>query len=99
MRRGPKPIVLVLSSYEPVHWKVVPENGARIAAVLVSGYYTSSVAGAGAARVVQIGQDYAYSREGDGFARLQRAVAKWVGRPIGMFQARYEGASFSVGGP
>src|SRR5581483_7522475 len=58
--RTQQPLVLVLSSYEPVRWKLVQEPGARLAAVLVSGYYPSEVVGAANARTVVIGNAYAY---------------------------------------
>ena len=38
LRRSVKPVVLVLSSYEPVRWIRIPESGVRLAAVRVSGY-------------------------------------------------------------
>jgi hypothetical protein len=101
VRRSPRPITLVLASYEPVRWMIVSEGGARLAAVLVSGYHQSSVVGAGDARVVQIGQAYAYEQKptgGGNYSDLQRDVTRWVGKPIGVFQGRYQGSRFSVGG-
>jgi|GEM_PF-1875750 len=98
VRRSPKPIALVLSSYEPVRWLIVTESGARLAAVLVSGYHASTVVGAGSARVDQLGRSYAYERNSRGYAELQQTVLSWAGKPITYFQGRYEGSSFAVGG-
>jgi hypothetical protein len=98
VRRSSRPIALVLSSYEPVRWMIITEPGARLSAVLVSGYHESTVVGAGAARVYQIGQGHAYSEQSSGYANLQRAVERWAGKRINIFQGRYEGSSFSVGG-
>lgn len=98
VRRSSRSIALVLSSYEPVRWMITTEPGAKLSAVLVSGYHESTVAGAGAARVYQIGQGHAYSQQSNGYAELQRAVERWAGKQISIFQGRYEGASFSVGG-
>lgn len=98
VRRSSRPVALVLSSYEPVRWAIVTEPGARLAAVLVGGYYESTVTGNGSARVYQIGRTYAYEQQGQGYAELQRSVLQWTGKPIGIFQARYAGSSFSVGG-
>lgn len=98
VRRTLRPVALVLSSYEPVRWAIVTEPGAKLAAVLVSGYYESTVTGNGSARVYQIGRTYAYEQQGQGYAQLQRSVQQWTGKPIGIFQSRYAGSSFSVGG-
>lgn len=98
LRRSAKPVVLVLSSYEPVRWKLIPESGARLAAVLVSGYYPSQVVGAGAARIVMTGSVYAYKLGSPEYNLLNREIVKWTGKSIGIFQGRYEGSAFSVGG-
>lgn len=97
VRRSLKPTVLVLSSYEPVRWNVVPEPGAKIAAVLVSGYYASQVVGAGSARIAMTGSAYAYQQGSPQYNALNRDVMRWTGKGIAAFQGRYEGASFSVG--
>ncbi|MFX1681889.1 hypothetical protein PV762_21965 [Mitsuaria sp. CC2] len=99
VRRSARPVVLVLCSYEAVQWNLKLESGARLGAVLVGGYYDSTVKGAGDARVLKIGRVYAYKQEGPEFSALQREVARWAGRPISLFQSGYDGASYSVGGP
>lgn len=98
VRPTAQPLVLVLSSYEPVQWMLKLEPGARLAAVLVAGYYDSSVLGAGDVRVLKIGRHYAYQPEGPEYAALQREVSRWAGRSIGLFQNGYKGSSFTVGG-
>lgn len=98
LHRSAKPVVLVLSSYEPVKWKLIPESGARLAAVLVSGYHSSQVVGAGAARVVMTGSVYAYKLGSPEYNVLNREIVKWTGKSIDIFQGRYEGSAFSVGG-
>lgn len=98
IRRSAQPIALVLSSYEPVRWMIITESGAKLAAVFLSGYYDSTVVGAGAARVYRIGQGYAYGQPSSGYSDLQRTVVHWAGKPIAVFQGRYEGSNFSVGG-
>ncbi|OYU26357.1 MAG: hypothetical protein CFE41_16495 [Burkholderiales bacterium PBB2] len=99
VRRSGRPVVLVLSSYESVQWNIKLEPGAKLAAVLVGGYEESTVLGAGDVRVVKIGRIFAYSREGPEFLALQREVARWVGKPISLFQSGYHGSSYTVGGP
>ena len=99
VRRGSTPTILVLSSYEPVQWKISLDPGAQLAGVLVSGYYQSRVMGAGSARVLQIGGNYAYERGSSGYNALDREVRSWTGgQGIRVFQGRYEGGSYTVGG-
>lgn len=98
IRRSAKPVLLVLSSYEPVRWILKQEPGARLAAVLVSGYHQSEVRGAGSTRVVMSGTSYAYQPDSEGYHQLNRDVKRLTGKTIYMFQGRYEGKSFSVGG-
>lgn len=98
VRRSSRPIALVLSSYEPVRWTISLEPGAKLSAVLLSGYHESTVVGAGAARVYQMVQLHAYDQQSPRYAELRRAVERWTGKSIGVFQGRYEGGSFFVGG-
>lgn len=98
VRPSSRPIVLVLSAYEPVRWNIITESGARIAAVLVSSHHPSTVVGAGNARLLQIGQNYAYQRGSAQFAKLAEDVTKLTGQSISVFQGRYQGVSFTVGG-
>jgi hypothetical protein len=97
-RASNRPIVLVLASYEPVNWIVV-NSGARISAVLLSGYYPSTVSGVGSARVLRIGSAYAYSAGSAAYGSLRQAVSQYTGpREIRSFQGSYTGVEFSVGG-
>lgn len=97
VRRG-KPIILVLSSYEPVRWRVVQESGARVVSVLLSGYYQSEVTGIGNARIVNTGSNYAYEAGSAQHVALNRQTILYTGKPIDSFQGRYEGSTFTVGG-
>ena len=99
VRRSPRPLVLALSAYEPVRWVLTLEPGARLAAVLSSGYSDQEVLGAGNARVLKVGQLYAYKRGSPEFTRLDDEVARWTGKRIGVFQGSYSGTSYTVGGP
>jgi hypothetical protein len=97
-RASSRPMVLVLASYEPVNW-IVTNSGARIAAVLLSGYHASNVTGIGNATVLRIGREYAYEANTDGYVRLRQAVAQYAGeREVRSFQGAYTGADFTVGG-
>jgi hypothetical protein len=98
IRRTSRPLILVLSSYDPVRWLLVPEPGARLAGVLLSGYHPSQVFGAEPARVIVSGSAYAYKLGSAEFNTLNRDVTMRLGKGIGTFQGGYEGATFSVGG-
>ncbi len=98
VRRSSRPLVLVLSSYRSVQWRLRLEPGARVEAVLHSGYEDSTVVGAGTARVLKIGTEYAYQGEGAAYQALQRQVARWTTRSIQQFQGSYQGSTFTVGG-
>lgn len=98
VRPSARPVVLVLSSYEPVNWMVV-NAGAQISAVLLSGYHPSAVTGIDTAPLLRIGSAYAYSAGSAEFANLRQAVTRYTGpREIRSFQGSYSGAEFSVGG-
>ncbi len=96
VRRG-KGVLLVLSSYEPVRWTLVPEPGAVILGVMVSGYYQSEVVGAGRARVLMSGGNYAYELASAEYRALNRQTMLYTGKPIDTFQGKYEGSVFTVG--
>lgn len=98
VRHTASPIVLVLSAYEPVQWRLRLAAGARLNAVLVSGYYPSQVTGAGSARVLTIGSAYAYKPGSVEYAALNREVLQSTGRTIDAFQGSYEGRRFTIGG-
>jgi hypothetical protein len=98
VRRAAAPMALVLASYEPVRWRILMEPGARLSAVFMSSNYPSTVEGADAVRVYQMGAGYAYERESAEFAKLQRATLQWTGKPMAVFQGSYRGSTFSVGG-
>ena len=98
VRRSAQPIVLVLSSYDPVRWMIISEQGARLAAVLVSGYHQSQVVGAGSARIINIGSAHAYKQESSQYHTLDSQVYRYTGKRINLFQGRYAGKEFTVGG-
>jgi hypothetical protein len=65
-------------------------------AVLTSGYYDQIISNAGGARVFAIGSTYVYERSK--LAPLEQEVFRVTGKPISVFQSRYEGETFTVGG-
>jgi hypothetical protein len=93
---GSTPLVLVLASYEPVQWQV-NNRGRKIAAVLLSGYYPSTVTGV-AVPVTPIGTQYAYKPDSAEWPRLQAVVARHAPNPPRYFLGAYAGTSFDVPG-
>lgn len=93
-----RPLILVLSSYESVTWRISPQNKDNIKLILLSSYYPSSVEGADNVRTVVINGGFAYSRESKEYAHLRNAVMAQTGRDIQIFQGSYKGEYFSVGG-
>jgi hypothetical protein len=93
---GTSPLVLVLTSYEPVNWHV-QTNGRKIAAILVSGYGgNSNVLVGGNPNILKANLGYAYQLGSPEYLRLQREVARYVAAPIGTFQGGYKGQEFFV---
>ena len=90
------PIVLVLSSYEPVTWSLQLQNGAKVSHVLLSGYHASQVYGAPDAHIESIGTQHAYRRGSPEFETLDGLVRQFTGKRIGSFQGAYSGTSFSL---
>lgn len=97
VRRG-QPVILVLTSYEPVNWIVKPEPGTKVLAVMHGGYHPSQVYGAGEARTIDLGRMYAYKRSDAGFNQLDAEIRQRSGKGIGRFQGAYRGSLFRVGG-
>ena len=52
VERKDRPVALVLSSYEPVHWTIKSEQGAEISRVILNGYHDSRVTMADGSKVL-----------------------------------------------
>jgi hypothetical protein len=98
VRETARPVVLVLSSHQTVHWELTLAPGAMLRAVLLSGYGESTVSGAGSARVTSIGGFYAFKRGSAEYRHLESEVMRCTGRPIETFRSVYAGRSFEIGG-
>lgn len=92
---GSAPLVLVLASYEPVHW-LINTNGRKIFRIFTSGYYDATVIGATGATTVKIGSIYAYKLDSNEYTLLKQEIARYIGNPIQLFQGAYTGREFSV---
>lgn len=97
VKKSDKPIVLMLSAYEPVRWNLIKESGANLAAVIATGYNLPQVTGAGGTKTVIKHGNYAYQQSGSGYAALNNDAMMWTGKPISKFQGAYAGTVFVVG--
>lgn len=95
VRKTKQPLTLMLSSYEPIIWKLHLQPGSNIRQVLLSGYHHSTVEGAGNAKVIVINAGYNY--QSSGYQRLPADVVSLTGQTTGLFQGTYSGERFSVG--
>jgi hypothetical protein len=91
-----RPMVLVLSAYQGVEWRVSCQPGTRLTAVLLSGFGPSTVTGTGDAVVCRIGGFYAFRRGSAEFRHLETEVMRCTGRTIENFQSCYAGSRFEV---
>lgn len=90
------PVVLVLTSYEPVVWTLELAPGVDIAEIILSGYHPSSVEGVDrSVRVSRQSLGYAYKND-EQRAALEREVMNYTGLAITSFQSSYKGKEFSV---
>jgi hypothetical protein len=97
VKATPQPVVLVLSSHQSVCWQLELAPQARLAAVLLSGYGKSTVAGAGLTTIASIGGFYAFKRGTPEYLHLEREVLRCTGRNIDHFQSMRAGGSFDIG--
>lgn len=105
-----KPIILVLTAYSTVSWKVVPAKDAQLVQVIVGGYQPQKVDGVNVPLesytylprqpgVARLRYFYAY-REGDAmYQRMATQLRQITNKEITSFQGdlRYSGTPFVVG--
>ena len=92
-----RPLVLVLSSHQAVHWELALAPGTELCAVLLAGGGESRVSGAGDAPISSIGGFYAFKRGSEEFLHLEREVMRCIGRNIENFHSAYATQSFEIG--
>jgi hypothetical protein len=92
---GATPLVLVLSSYEPVNW-IINSNGRKISAILMSSYHESKVTGAQNVQVLKMGSRHAYKMDSREYELLKQDISRYVSNPVQSFQGSYKGQDFSV---
>jgi len=92
-----RPVVLVLSSHQPVQWQIEAAPGADLRAVLLAGSGESRVSGAPRIPVRSIGGFYAFKRGSPEFSHLEREVQRCTGCAIDHFFGMYAEDHFDVG--
>lgn len=102
-----KPIVLVLSAYEPINWKINVIKG-QIEGVILAGYYGQRISGISSNIPIHAytyksssclcSQDdnYFYSYESND-TQFQQKIYQLTGKNISSFQGKYSGKSFYLG--
>jgi predicted esterase len=107
IRPTTKPIVLALSSYGSVFWNVKLAQGARVKAVVISGYYEQEFEGIppGVPIVYRAffpsrneESFYAYKWNTIEYRRMVENLNKLTGLLVSTFQSEYDGSSFVVDG-
>jgi hypothetical protein len=96
IRPRPQSLILVLSSFSSIQWRLRLAPGARLAAVLITGPHGSSVAGEGNIPVVAIGSAYSYVVGSPGYMALQNEVYAWTGKRMSLLQCGFRGKDFLV---
>ena len=89
-----RPVILVLSSYEPVEWVIDRDEGARIDRILVTSHYESTVSGAGDVTVEYRDEPgyvgYCWPRcGGHDTAAVVMGLASSMGVPLASFYGGY----------
>lgn len=102
-----KPIVLVLSAYEPINWKINILQG-RIESVILTGYYGQRITGINSNISVYAytykssycqcfqGSDPFYTYKSDDM-QFYKKIFQLTGKNISSFQGKYSGKSFYIG--
>src|SRR5262249_39579183 len=111
VRRTAKPVVLVLTSYSSVAWRIKLADGARIKKAIVSGYFEQEIKGL-PADVPVVNRSYFPadgSRRNEGWLwasewntpqwrEMVRRLNDMTGLPVASFQSKPDGDSFIVDG-
>jgi hypothetical protein len=103
--RTPAPVILVLSAYDPVVWKVGTARGATVAGVLVSGYHTQALLGIPRATPHRVlaseqsqGCQAVSAHSAQNAAQAERRVMALVGRGIDRYYGSSSASVVYVGG-
>jgi hypothetical protein len=95
--RTEQPVVLALTSYEPVEWRITATPDAVIKHVLLGGSHDSVVVTRVPVEITKIGGPYTYGINEAGYPAFERGVRQYLGKSIDRFQGAYAGSEFFVG--
>ena len=91
-----RPVILALSSYEPVVWNIKQDEGVVIREIILSGYHASKVVGVDST-VKVTRQEFGYTYQPDARnSELAKKLKDYTGLEIVTFQGMYAGKEFSV---
>lgn len=103
---GSKPIVLLLSSYEPVRWDLTVAPGIEIREVILNGYHEHDFTGVDPSLVTNksgsgnylaaCGYSYPYSGGGCDTSVLIDTVEDFIGLSLSIFAGTYNASDFTV---
>lgn len=111
VRRGQKPVVLALMSYEPVLWKIDGADSGNIQQIILAGYYGQDIAGVPASVPViaqtheastcqscarQAGHFYAYDEKSSQYRNAIDKLEAQTGLRLASFQGSHEANLFTV---
>ncbi len=92
-----KPLIIVLSSYEPVVWTLVADDGVEIKEIIISSYHPSKVVGLDSSIPVSrksFGYSYKPVNSNSTFAIK---IFEYTGiKEFESYQGVYKGATFSI---
>jgi hypothetical protein len=92
------PVILVVTAYEPVRWKIEVEEGGTIAQLVLAGYHDQEVEGLPASVPVIKRKFFTYDPGDDEFPQIREELLALTGKPIASFQGvySYRGKAFLV---
>lgn len=103
---GNKPIVLVLSSYEPVQWNISLESGVILNEIILNGFHSHSYTGVPASIVddksgtgnylTACGFSYPYNGDGCDTDQLFSEIEIYTGLSVSNFAGTYRASDFSI---
>lgn len=103
VRKRSHPLILSLSAYAGVHWKLVVDPGVVLRKLILTGYHAQTLSGlpAGVDVVrrseVRNGEPYYYAyKKDDQYFRLSKYLKGLTGLDVSQFQGRYKGGDFVV---
>lgn len=101
-----RPLILVMTAYEPIHWSIKKDPGTILKQVILSGYYEQTVSGISADTPVQnISRTFnnhyfygGYIQNEAEYLSLSRKIKRLTGKDPETVQSVYRAKSFTVDG-